>query len=292
MGRFWSIRKKDERPMSARTIDRWQWRKLRLTVLMACLLGVLLMGWKEINRRQMDWSSPHQVAIVLVERDGVRIDARLVKQFRQRTDEVEAVLSREMRLYHPSGRKPFEFEVFGPVAESRAPPPAPEDEVLSLLRFNWALSRYAERHDAGLNLDGERFDVRVYLRISTPERASEQVVEGMGQQLGSIGVVTADFAPTSIDFAWFVAVHELLHTRGATDKYGSDGQALYPVGLAEPHRRPLYPQPGIELMARGRPVSPGVEHPPGVPSSWAIGRWTAEEIEWKPTPRTAMAGFR
>lgn len=292
MGRFWSIRNRDERPLSARTIDRWHWRKLRLTALMACLLGVLLMGWKEINRRQMDWSSPHQVAIILVERDGVSIDSHLVEQFRKRSEEVEDVLSREMSLYHPVGRKPFEFEVFGPVAESRPPPTAPEDEILSLLRFNWALSRYAERHDASLGLDDEHFDVRIYLRVSTPEQASEQVVEGMGQQLGSIGMVTADFAPSSIDFAWFVAVHELLHTRGATDKYGADGHALYPAGLADPQRRPMYPQAGVELMARGRPVSPGVERPPGVPSSWAIGRWTAAEIEWKPVRRAATAGLQ
>lgn len=277
--------------MSARSINRTHWKKLRLSVLLACLLGVLLMGWQEMARRQMEWEAPHRVAVIVLEREGAHIDRELVERFRQRTDVVEYALAREMSHYRGMGYKPFEFEVFGPLTEAKSPPNAPKEDIVSLLRFNWALSRYAEVHDTPLEVQSGRFDVRVYVRASTPDRATGRVVEGIGQQLGSIGVVTADFAPSSIDFAWFVTVHELLHTRGATDKYGPDGCAMIPVGLAEPHRRPLFPQPGTELMARGRPVARGVEQPPGPPGTWAVGRWTAAEIEWLPQNDAARASL-
>jgi hypothetical protein len=78
----------------------------------------------------------------------------------------------------------------------------------------------------------------------------------------------------------FVAAHELFHTLGASDKYDPSGHASYPSGFAEPERTPLYPQRGIELMARNRPLSPTSERPPEKLDELWVGDETAREIGW------------
>ena len=106
------------------------------------------------------------------------------------------------------------------------------------------------------------------------------MAEGLAQQQGRVGVVSTQISQDGIDLAWFVAIHEYLHTRGATDKYGPNGRALHPQGYADPTQEPLLPQLGTELMARGRPESAIEEDIPGAPETWVVGKQTAEEIGW------------
>ena len=47
----------------------------------------------------------------------------------------------------------------------------------------------------------------------------------------------------------FIIAHEFLHTLGATDKYSPvNGHPIAPDGLADPGRKPLYPQKQAEIM--------------------------------------------
>jgi hypothetical protein len=82
------------------------------------------------------------------------------------------------------------------------------------------------------------------------------------------------------DFALFVAAHELMHTLGASDKYGAVGRARVPEGLADPSRVPLYPQSAAEVMTRNVALSPSRERPPESLDELAVGRATAREIGW------------
>jgi hypothetical protein len=46
-----------------------------------------------------------------------------------------------------------------------------------------------------------------------------------------------------------IIAHELLHTLGASDKYElATGQPTVPDGLADPQKKPLYPQSHAEIM--------------------------------------------
>jgi hypothetical protein len=96
-----------------------------------------------------------------------------------------------------------------------------------------------------------------------------------------VGVAQADIDAETIDFALFVAAHELMHTLGASDKYDSAGRALYPSGFAEPERAPLYPQAGAEIMARNLPIAPNTERPPNTLDELFVGDVTAREIGWR-----------
>jgi hypothetical protein len=84
-----------------------------------------------------------------------------------------------------------------------------------------------------------------------------------------------------IDFALFVAAHELFHTLGAGDHYDANGHATFPSGFAEPESKPLYPQRAAELMARNIPLSPTTERPPETLSELSVGDASAREIGWR-----------
>ena len=93
-------------------------------------------------------------------------------------------------------------------------------------------------------------------------------------------MVAVELGAGMVDFALFVATHELFHTLGATDKYDELGRTRIPGGLAEPHRVPLYPQAFAEVMARTRPLGPRDERTPASLGELAVGPETAREIGW------------
>ena len=67
---------------------------------------------------------------------------------------------------------------------------------------------------------------------------------------------------------------------GASDRYDASGRTIVPDGLPEPDRRPLYPQPFADVMARNRVVAPGREQLPDSLDELAVGPVTAREIGW------------
>jgi hypothetical protein len=106
------------------------------------------------------------------------------------------------------------------------------------------------------------------------------MVEGSSEQGGRIGMVAVDLDDLTTDFALAVIAHELFHTLDATDKYGADGLATVPDGLAEPDLSPRYPQRFVEIMTRGRPTSPSSEKVLDTLADLAVGPATAREIGW------------
>ena len=134
--------------------------------------------------------------------------------------------------------------------------------------------------DARAGVGLERLDARIYL-IMKPAEHGLGFVEGESEYGGRIGVARADINPEMLDFALFVAAHELMHTLGASDKYDDAGRAIFPGGFAQPDRLPRYPQPGAEVMARNVPLAPGSERPPNVLEELFVGDATASEIGWR-----------
>lgn len=257
-------------------------QRIRISVLLTILFGVCLFGVKEWRRRHLAWDRAHRVLVVLVQEPQSPLLPAVGVRFAERASAVSLALTEQRRRYAPAAGAPVELSVAGPVDAVGVPPMLEDSGAWGLLQFNLALSRYAAAHDDRLGIDTSPFDVRLYVRV-TPSGGLNVAAEGFGQQQGSIGVVSTEISEAGIDLAWFVAIHEYLHTRGASDKYGADGRARYPEGYAEPTLEPVLPQRGTELMARGRPQSLTDEDIPGAPETWVIGPWTAREIGWEPT---------
>ncbi len=220
------------------------------------------------------------VAIVLV-RLGP-IDDAAVAAFRDRVPALETRLAEERRRYRADAARPFALTWVGPIDVSERPPKAAGDGLLDAAKESWALWRWTSRVDRVAGLRAGDYDSRIYVAARAPASEERAMVEGESEEGGRIGAVEVELDATMADFALFVAAHELFHTLGASDKYDAVGRTLVPSGLAEPDRVPPLPQVFAELMARNRPVAPGIERPPENLDELAVGPWTAQEIGWAP----------
>jgi hypothetical protein len=121
-------------------------------------------------------------------------------------------------------------------------------------------------------------DVQIFVRYHTPD-AAVVLENSVGLQKGMVGIVNGYASRHHRGTNNVIIAHEFLHTLGATDKYSPySGQPLAPDGLAEPERKPLYPQRRAEIMG-GRIAL--AENDSVIPKSLkyaVIGPLTASEI--------------
>jgi len=254
--------------------------RLRVAFLLVVLVGVALWAWRDVRSRRArnSWDRPLSVALVLVRRGPIGGDA--AGAFGARVPELDARLADEYRRYFPGAPHPFAFAFVGPVDASESPPSSSGDDWIDAAKHTWALWRWTSGVDAVAHLDASSYDSRIYVVARPPASAQRQLIEGASQEGGRVGTVEVELDASMADFALFVAAHELFHTLGASDKYDAAGRTLVPAGLAEPDLQPLYPQRFAEVMARNRPVAPGVEEPPVSLEELAVGPTTATEVGW------------
>lgn len=259
---------------------RWFYR-VRVAVLSAVLLGVSLYAWRDQRRRsaRTTWERPLRVALVFLRAGNVEPNAfaRLERRAEALADRLDA----EYRRYHPTGHAHVvDITGYGPVDVSRGPPEPEGSGLWHSVRHSYRLWRYTRRVDEHAGVPDQGLDARIYV-VTQPKRDRRPAfVEGFGQAGGWIGVAKVDLDESMVDFVLFVAAHELLHVLGATDKYDEAGRTRIPDGLPLPDQRPLFPQPGAEVMARNRVLETGNEVPPETLEELYVGRVTAREIGW------------
>jgi hypothetical protein len=251
-----------------------------VTLLLSVLAGVSLWAgndwWQRRERKA--WRRPLRVALILVEREPV--PAPLLGAVSARAFDLERRLSHEYARYGRRAMEPFSIMVKGPVATSVDPPRADGQDLWSLARHTYEQWQWTRDLDARAQVEWRGYDARIYLVLKPARAEAAAFVEGESEDGGRVGVASADIDTSMIDFALFVAAHELFHTLGASDQYDSTGHASFPGGFAEPRKSPLFPQPGAELMARNVPISETAERPPETLDELWVGETTAREIGW------------
>lgn len=254
-------------------------RLLRLAVLLGVLAIVVAYAAKDVwqRRDRNGWRRPLDVAIVIAEREP--LDPTLTGALRERLTTLEQRLSEERGRYG-SGPAPFRFQLYGPVSVSSAPPAPASDHLTDLAVHAFRAWRYFRDVNERANVPSPAFDSLVYLVARRPADVRRNAVEGQSEQGGRTGSVEVELDETMVDLALFVATHELLHTLGASDKYDERGLVLVPDGLADPDRRPLYPQVAAEVMSRNVALGPNQERPPVSLAELRVGTATAREIGW------------
>jgi hypothetical protein len=266
------------------TVQRWLragwFFRLRVGVLLATLLLVLAWGvhdWSE-RRARTAWRRPVRVALVLVEREPVA--AAVLARLTARSFELERRLAREYARHSGRDFTPVELVVRGPVRAADLPPSFEGEGALDLVTQSLRLWRWTSALDSDARVE-LGYDSRIYLVLKPATAQGPAFVEGESEYRGRVGVAQADIRGDTIDFALFVAAHELLHTLGAVDKYDAAGRASFPQGFADPGRTPLFPQPGAEVMARNVPIAVGSERPPESLDELFVGEATARELGWR-----------
>ena len=128
-----------------------------------------------------------------------------------------------------------------------------------------------------------RPQIALFLLYHDPARAAV-LPHSLGLQRGLMGVVHVFATRAQQDQNNVVITHELLHTFGATDKYGDNDAPLFPDGYAEPALQPRWPQRFAELMAGRLPLGPTRALMPDDLNQVVVGTASAREIGWSRPP--------
>jgi hypothetical protein len=247
-------------------------RPLRILILLVVLLLVAGMTLGE-RLWVRDWQRPLAVAIYPVALDAA--SAAFVAHLTPADfHEIGEFLTAEARRWKRPAMPAPQLVLQAPVRE---PPPMelPRGKLEAIaysLRLRW----YAFRHTPFRESLGT---VRLFV-LYHELKYNQALPHSLGLAKGLLGVVHVFAAEAQQAQNNVVIAHELLHTLGATDKYGADGQPLYPVGFADFTVEPRYPQSKAEIMAGRIPLAPGKAEIPKGLAETVIGYATAAEIGW------------
>ncbi len=247
-------------------------RQVTVATLAAAFVGGTLLG----NARVAAWEEPLWVTVYPAVAGEQAATADFVDQLTATDFEpIAAFVTREAQRYGLPLERPLRIEL----GDSTAVPPAPPRDANPLGVAWWSLKlRYwAWRALAGRS--GPAPDVRLFTVFHDPV-AGVALPHSLGLEKARIGIAHVFASHRMQGSNHVVIAHELLHTLGASDKYGPGNLPRYPDGYAEPGRRPLYPQRYAEIMGGRIPVSADRAEIPRSLRQARIGPVTAREINW------------
>ena len=220
-------------------------KAIRIGLLLLILFFVIVNTWLT-QARSTDWENSLWVKIYPINADGSEATSRYIDSLEVRHfEEIEAFIATEATNYGRNVPRPVRVELGQEVG--RQPPaldgtPSMLDVMLWSLKMRWWVGDVTDGQDA------IEPDVSIFVRYHQAEGV--YVLENsVGVQKGMFGIVNAYTGRRHRGRNNVIIAHEFLHTLGATDKYElGTGQPIAPDGLAEPDRKPLYPQRLAEIM--------------------------------------------
>jgi hypothetical protein len=250
-------------------------KAIRITILLLILFFVAVSTWLTAAR-STDWNNSLWVKIYPINGDGSDVSGRYIDKLTVDTFQgIESFVARETAKFGHTLPRPVRVELGLPVREQ--PPvlgktPSTLDVMLWSLKMRWWASRITSDQD-----DPDP-DVRIFVRYHAPQ--DYFVLENsVGMQKGMVGVVNAFAGRRQAGTNNVIIAHEFLHTLGATDKYDpANGQPHVPAGIAEPGKKPLFPQRFAEIMGGRIAESESDAMVPKNLKFVVIGDQTAREI--------------
>ena len=250
-------------------------RYIRYLIMLLILLAVAgNEAW--VKYRVASWEQTLRVRIYAINGDYLSgsagyIDSLKLANFKP----IEGFINSEARRYGVT----IDAVRLEYASELETMPPQPPlkpnliDNIIWSLHFRaWALywSFIDNNNGADINLFVNFFDTDL----------TQSLRHSVGLQGGMIGLINA-FAHDSYGGTNNVVIaHEIMHTLGASDKYGQSNLPLHPSGYAEPYQQPLYPQRKAEIMGGRIPVSTTQVKMPQSLKQVVVGAFTASEINW------------
>ncbi len=251
-------------------------KAIRIGVLLLILLVVAVNSWLS-QVRSTDWDNSLWVKVYPINADGSDATARYIDTLTVRTfAEIETFVAREAGRYGRRIERPVRLELGREIGE-QPPQLGARPNVFSVmlwsLKMRWWVGSVTDPQD-----DIEP-DVSIFLRY---HQAAESLVleDSVGVRKGMFGVVNAFTGRRHAGRNNVVIAHEILHTVGATDKYGTNGEPVFPTGYAAPDNKPRYPQTRAEIMAARIPLSANTSRMAYSLDECIINPITAAEINW------------
>ena len=273
-------------------------RRVRQTLLILTLLVVTFWGlltWRA-DHQTFAWTEPVSIAFVALLDDqrgsAGEEEKSHVRRFLSRSgrrhstlSEAEEWIAGEYARWSGDATEKFDFYRRGPLELTTPPPDLPSASAGFFER--WQKTRgflkYFQELPDRPELQLGTYDVYIFIYFYDlgDEQRREQFsqFDSIADRRSRIGVVFAPLDHRLDGNTCAVIAHELCHTLGASDKYDAEG-SVYPQGFAEPNKSPLYPQDHAEIMALGRPISPGKDENVLRIADCIVGESSAREMNW------------
>jgi hypothetical protein len=260
-------------------------RTVRILLLLT-IFAVTAFYAKTQKLKSRSWSTPLEVVIYPINGDN---NSQIVEEYIKNLDNsafgpIDQFFKRESRQYNIITSQPT-ITRLGSIMTKQPPASPPSDSDLAStiwwgLRFRyWA---FRNTPDTESNLHRVRVFVHYHEALQ-----GRKLQHSLGLDKGLLAMVHAFAAINQDSQNNVVIAHEILHTVGATDKYGANGEPVFPVGYAAPEKKPLYPQNQAEIMAGRVPLSINTSRMADSLEECIVSPTTAAEINWlKPTHAT------
>ncbi|MFW2405240.1 MAG: hypothetical protein ACN4GT_10770 [Gammaproteobacteria bacterium] len=247
--------------------------------LLVVTVALAIAGGSYLTRaRTTSWEEPLWVTVYPIaadDRDSTRryVDRLTPAHF----ESIEAFLERETIRYGVTINRPIRIDV-GDEIDSMPPVPPFGGNPLEVISWSFKMRWWAS--DVTSENSAAPPDIKLFVIYHDPS-LSPSVPHSLGLQKGMLGVVHV-FADKKMKGSnQFVIAHEMLHTLGATDKYEpQSNHPIFPIGYAEPHASPRFPQRFAEIMGGRIPVSASESRIPPSLQQARVGPATALELRW------------
>jgi len=250
-------------------------KKVRIFILLLILFFVSVSTWLT-EARSTDWNNSLWVKIYPINGDGSEASRAYISLLQAKTfDDIESFVAKEIEKYGHRLDRPVRLELGQEIGQQ---PPSVGNAPGALAVMWWSLKMRWWAGSVTADQDSPDPDVRIFVRYHSPE--SEFILEdSVGMQKGMVGIVNAFADRRQAGTNNVIIAHEFLHTLGATDKYEpGTGMPHFPIGYAEPERKPLFPQRYAEIMGGRIAVSDDDAMVPKSLEYVIIGPQTATEI--------------
>lgn len=255
----------------------FSFRNFRILVLLLILASVALYS-KDQRLVTQGWYKPLEVVIFPINADGSKqVQAYIDKLATQNFTEIDTFIQKQSNNYDLATSTPTHISLGATVDILPPKPPTPDANPIKIALWSlklrwWTMQNTPDNHS-------NKHRVRLFVLYHDAEN-KQKLEHSLGLQKGLLGIVHAFANEQQAKQNNIVIAHELLHTVGASDKYDVSGNPVAPYGLAEPQRKPLYPQRRAEIMA-GRVAISSSEAKMAISlKKCVLGAKTAKEIGW------------
>lgn len=219
------------------------WKKIRITILSLILVYVSISSYRDLNP---NWDSKTTIVVHPVNVQKDKFVDQYIKDIKPTDfDDISEFLTKNATRYR--NKDTSINVVLG--STLKTPPPIVDEKVASSI-FNTALWSLKFKFYALWNMKSEDIgaDSIMYLTYYYSKNV-DQLERSTALQRGRIGLVNLYGEHAMAAMNNVIIAHEALHTFGAIDFYDlNTGIPIYPIGYAEPNKKPLYPQTKAEIM--------------------------------------------
>ena len=250
------------------------WKKIRISILSLTLAYVSIGAYTDTHQ---SWEKPVRVMLHPINLHDDPVVQKYINDLQDSDfDEIEHFVKVNSALYRD---KPVEMK-FELSEQVYSKPELPTEEVAnSMWRTIWWSLKF--RFFGLINMHKEDIgaDSVMYLTYTNPEGAKGELERSTALERGRMGVI--NLYADDKKFNSPIILHETLHTFGAQDHYDLfNGYPNFPLGFAEPDKKPLYPQTKSEIMGGYIPHNEQDFTMPQSLKEVVLRENTAKELGW------------